>query len=136
MEFKKLAYDDSSRSIDMSLLTILLSTTTMALSLWATMRVRQVCSKFSLLRGTSELTGAEAAATILQREGIYDLEILEHDRALGDHYDPARKRLVLSSETFHGMSVAALVLRHTSLAMPYNTRKLTRHYNGGSPQWV
>jgi len=80
----------------------------MALSLWATMRVRQVCSKFSLLRGTSELAGAEAAATILQREGIYDLEILEHDRALGDHYDPARKRLVLSSETFHGMSVAAL----------------------------
>ena len=68
------------------------------------MRVRQVYCKFSLLRATSGLTGADAAATILQQEAIYDVEILEQDEALGDHYDPARKRLVLSSETFHGAS--------------------------------
>ena len=92
----------------MSLFAILLFAATMALSLWATMRVRQVYSKFSLLRATSGLTGADAAATILQQEAIYDVEILEQDEALGDHYDPARKRLVLSSETFHGASAAAL----------------------------
>ena len=92
----------------MSLFAILLFAATMALSLWATMRVRQVYSKFSLLRAISGLTGADAAATILQQEAIYDVEILEQDEALGDHYDPARKRLVLSSETFHGASAAAL----------------------------
>ena len=45
---------------------------------------------------------------ILSQEGIYDVEIVEHDQALGDHYDPTHKRLVLSRETFHGTSAAAL----------------------------
>jgi Zn-dependent membrane protease YugP len=33
---------------------------------------------------------------------------VEHDEALGDHYDPVRKRLVLSRDNFHGTSAAAL----------------------------
>ena len=45
---------------------------------------------------------------ILREEGIYDVEIVEHDQSLGDHYDPAHKRLVLSSDNFHGTSAAAL----------------------------
>jgi uncharacterized protein len=94
--------------IDMSLLAILLFTGTMALSLWATMRVRQAYHKFSLLLASSGSTGAEAAGRILQKEEIYDVEIVEHDQALGDHYDPRHKRLVLSRETFHGTSAAAL----------------------------
>ena len=92
----------------MSLMTILLFFGTMALSLWATLRVRQVYSKFSLLPASSGLTGAETAAKILRQEGIYDVEIVEHDQVLGDHYDPTHKRLVLSRENFHGTSAAAL----------------------------
>jgi Zn-dependent membrane protease YugP len=43
------------------------------------------------------------------------VEIVEHDEALGDHYDPAgkrlvRKRLVLSQDNFHGTSAAALAV--------------------------
>src|ERR1700757_3540941 len=91
----------------MSLLAILLFIGTTALSLWATIRVRQVYNRFSLLRASSGSTGADTAATILRQEGIYDVEIVEHDQALGDHYDPTHKRLVLSRETFHGTSVAA-----------------------------
>jgi len=92
----------------MSLLAILLFIGTMALSLWATMRVRQVYSKFSILPASSGSTGANTAVRILSQEGIYDVEIVEHDQALGDHYDPTHKRLVLSRETFHGTSAAAL----------------------------
>jgi hypothetical protein len=92
----------------MSLLGILLFVGTMALSFWATLRVRQVHSKFSLLPASSGSTGAETAATILRQEEIYDVEIVEHDQALGDHYDPRHKRLVLSRENFHGTSAAAL----------------------------
>jgi Zn-dependent membrane protease YugP len=92
----------------MSLMTILLFFGTMALSLWATLRVRQVYSKFSLLPASSGSTGAETAAKILRQEGIYDVEIVEHDQVLGDHYDPTHKRLVLSRENFHGTSAAAL----------------------------
>jgi uncharacterized protein len=92
----------------MSLLAILLFTGTMALSLWATMRVRQVYGKFSRLPASSGSTGADTAVRILRQEGIYDVEIVEHDQPFGDHYDPTRKRLVLSRETFHGTSAAAL----------------------------
>src|SRR5258708_9136134 len=91
----------------MSLFAILLFVGTMVLSLWATMRVRQVYGEFSQLPASSGLTGAETAATILRQEGISNVEIVEHDEALGDHYDPARKRLVLSRDNFHGTSPAA-----------------------------
>src|ERR1700740_742140 len=79
----------------MSLLAILIFTGTMVLSLWATIRVRQVYSKFSLLPASARSTGAETAVRILHQEGIYDVEIVKHDQALGDHYDPTHKRLVL-----------------------------------------
>jgi Zn-dependent membrane protease YugP len=92
----------------MSLLAILLFVGTMALSLWATMRVRQVYGKFSQFPASSGLSGAETAATILRQEGIYDVEIVEHDEMLGDHYDPIQKRLVLSRDNFNGTSTAAL----------------------------
>jgi Zn-dependent membrane protease YugP len=61
----------------MSLLAILLFIGTMALSLWATMRVRQVYSKFSRLPASSGSTGADTAVRILRQEGIYDVEIVE-----------------------------------------------------------
>ena len=92
----------------MSLLAILLFIGTMALSLWATMRVRQVYGEFSQFPASSGLSGAEIAATILRQEGIYDVEIVEHDEMLGDHYDPIQKRLVLSRDNFHGTSTATL----------------------------
>jgi Zn-dependent membrane protease YugP len=92
----------------MSLFATLLFVGTMVLSLWASTRVRQVYGKFSRLPASSGLTGAETAATILRQEGISNVEIVEHDEALGDHYDPARKRLVLSRDNFRGTSAAAL----------------------------
>jgi len=60
----------------MSLFTILLFGGTMALSLWAAMRVRQVYNKFSRLPASSGSSGAETAATIIRQEGIYDVEII------------------------------------------------------------
>jgi uncharacterized protein len=92
----------------MSLVAILLFIGTMALSLWATIRVRQVYNRFSLLPASSGSTGADTAATILRQKGISDVEIVAHDQMLGDHYDPIHKRVVLSRENFHGTSVAAL----------------------------
>jgi len=92
----------------MSLLAILLFIGTMALSLWATIRVRQVYNRFSLWPASSGSTGADAAATILRQEGISDVEIVAHDQMLGDHYDPIHKRVVPSRENFYATSVAAL----------------------------
>src|SRR5260370_42060327 len=95
-------------TVDMSLFAILLFVGTMVLSLWATMRVRQVYGEFSQLPASSGLTGGESGGKIFREGGISKVEIVEHDEALGDHYDPARKRLVLSWDNFHGTSAAAL----------------------------
>ena len=76
----------------------------MALSFWATLRVRQVYSKFSLLPASSGLTGAEAAGRIPEGR---DLRCGDRGTQPAD-YDPRHKRLVLSRENFHGTSAAAL----------------------------
>jgi uncharacterized protein len=81
---------------------------TFALSLWATMRVKSAYAKYSQVPASCGLTGAGVAANILAASGIQDVQIVESNEMLGDHYDPMHKRLVLSSENFHGYSTAAL----------------------------
>jgi len=80
----------------------------MALSLWAMWRVKSVYKRYSQGVVRSGLTGAEVAAEILRRTGIYNVEITVGEGMLGDHYDPIHKRLVLSPDNYHGRSPAAL----------------------------
>lgn len=90
------------------ILSIALFLGTMLLSLWAMARVKRTYAKFSEIPAASGITGAEAAYQILQKAGIHDVEIVEHNEMLGDHYDPMNKRLVLSTQNYHGSSLAAL----------------------------
>jgi uncharacterized protein len=87
---------------------ILLFVGTMLISLWAMFRLKRTYAKYSNITASSGITGAQAAFRILDKAGIHDVEILEHDEMLGDHYDPIHKRLVLSSQNYHGQSLAAL----------------------------
>jgi Zn-dependent membrane protease YugP len=80
----------------------------MALSLWATWRVRSVYNRYKDGVVCSGLSGGEVAQLILDRNGIADVEITHADGMLSDHYDPIRKRLVLSTDNFFGRSPAAL----------------------------
>jgi Zn-dependent membrane protease YugP len=77
------------------------------------------------------MTGAEVAARIMAASGIYDVQILESNELLGDHYDPLNKRLVLSSQNFHGTSTAAVgvaahetghAIQHKMAYAPLNMR--------------
>ncbi len=81
---------------------------TILISLIATARVKSAYARYSEVPAASGDTGAEVAAQILDRAGIHDVEIVEMDGLLGDHYDPINKRLVLCSENYHGTSCAAL----------------------------
>jgi len=80
----------------------------MLLSLFAAGRVKSTYLRYSRLPAASGETGAEVAAQILDRAGIRDVSIVEHNQMLGDHYDPIHKRLVLSADNYHGSSCAAL----------------------------
>lgn len=81
---------------------------TMALSLWAMWRVKSVYKRYNQGVVRSGLTGGDAAQRILWAAGIRDVEIDHAEGTLSDHYDPLHKRLVLSSDNFHGRSPAAL----------------------------
>lgn len=78
------------------------------LSLIASSRVKSTFSKYSQMRNTRGMTGAEAAQRVLQAAGIYDVRI-EHVRGnLSDHYDPRTKVLRLSDSVYGQTSVAAV----------------------------
>jgi len=81
---------------------------TFAISLWAQSRVKSNYRRYSQVGAMSGLTGAQAAAEIMARAGIRDVEILCQPGELTDHYDPIHKRLVLSEANYHGRSLAAL----------------------------
>jgi len=78
------------------------------IGLWAQWRVSSAFKKWGQVRATSNITGAEAARQILQAAQISDVEVVETNDYLGDHYDPTKKRLCLSSDVYNTPSVAAL----------------------------
>jgi hypothetical protein len=83
--------------------------------LYAQMRVSSVYNKNLQIQSRGHITGAEAADAVMRHAGITDVEIVEVQGQLTDHYDPVHKRLALSSDNYHGTSLAALgVAAHES----------------------
>src|SRR3984893_19445019 len=78
------------------------------IGIWAQMRVSGAFKKWSKVRASSNITGAECAREILQAAQIRDVNVVETNDFLGDHYDPTSKRLCLSSNVYNTPSVAAL----------------------------
>ncbi len=78
------------------------------IGLIAQFRVSSAFKKWGEVRASSNITGAEAAREILLAAKINDVQVVEINDYLGDHYDPTSKRLCLSTNVFHTPSVAAL----------------------------
>jgi len=78
------------------------------LGIWAQIRVTRAFSKWGKVRASSNITGAQCAREILQAAQINDVDVVETNDFLGDHYDPTSKRLCLSSNVYNTPSVAAL----------------------------
>src|SRR6202047_4024929 len=78
------------------------------LGIWAQIRVTSAFNRWGKVRASSNVTGAECAREILQAAQIQDVDVVQVDGFLGDHYDPASKRLYLSSNVYSTPSVAAL----------------------------
>jgi Zn-dependent membrane protease YugP len=78
------------------------------IGLIAQFRVTSAFKKWGEVRASSNITGAEAAREILAAARINDVQVVETNDFLGDHYDPTSKRLCLSTNVFNTPSVAAL----------------------------
>jgi len=78
------------------------------IGIWAQIRVSSAFSRWSKVRDSANITGAECAREILQAAQIHDVDVVETNDFLGDHYDPTNKKLHLSSNVYHTPSVAAV----------------------------
>jgi hypothetical protein len=78
------------------------------LGIWAQIRVTGAFNRWGKVRASSNITGGECAREILQAAQIHDVDVVQTDGFLGDHYDPANKKLCLSSNVYNTPSVAAL----------------------------
>jgi Zn-dependent membrane protease YugP len=77
------------------------------LSLGAQAWVSAAFRRYKHVAAGHGLRGADVAELILRAAGVRGVRIEAVDGFLSDHYDPRAKVLRLSSENFHGRSIAA-----------------------------
>jgi len=80
----------------------------LALSIWASARVKSTFKKYSNIRSVRGFTGAEAAQELLRGAGITDVRIVRSHGVLSDHYNPVNKTLALSEPVYGSRSIAAV----------------------------
>ena len=77
------------------------------LGLWARSRVNGAFNQYSKVATARGVTGSQVARSLLDSQGLYDVQIEESKGRLTDHYDPRKRVLRLSSDVYHKPSVAA-----------------------------
>ncbi len=80
----------------------------LALSFWASSRVKSTFKRYARVSSRKGWTGAEAARELISKRGIAGVVVEETPGFLSDHYDPGARRLRLSPAVYHGRSLAAL----------------------------
>lgn len=91
----------------MDLIIVLVS---LFIALGAQLIITSTYSKYKKVKSKNGLTGFEVARIILDKNGLNDVHIVEIKGSLTDHYDPRHKVVRLSTDIFHGDSLAALAV--------------------------
>lgn len=80
----------------------------LALSGWASWRVKKSFKRYSKVPVATGLTGADAAQRLLDGAGIRDVKVVRSSGFLSDHYNPVSKTLALSDAVYGSRSIAAV----------------------------
>lgn len=64
-------------------------------------------SKYKNIENEEKMSGFEVARKILDANGLKDVYVVQTKGSLTDHYDPKRKVVRLSTEIYHGKTIAA-----------------------------
>jgi hypothetical protein len=78
------------------------------LGIWAQIKLHSIYGKYSQIPVESGRTGAQTARRILDNAGLTEMPVEEVAGKLSDHYDPTKRALFLSSDNFHGTTIAAV----------------------------
>lgn len=100
-------------------------------SIYAQFKVSSTFRKFSKVRSPNSYSGYIVARGLLDRNNLSDVPIEIIDGRLSDHYDPRSRVMRLSSDVYHGQSLAALgvaahetghAIQHSKGYIPLNLR--------------
>lgn len=78
------------------------------LSFYAQLTVSGNFKKYSRVSSRKGFTGAEVARLMLDRRGIYDVDVVPVSGNLTDHYDPTKKVVRLSESVYGSSSISAI----------------------------
>ena len=79
----------------------------LGISLIAQIIVTTSYNKYKKIQNSKSITGYDVARKILDKNNLTEIMILETKGNLSDHYDPSRKVIKLSTDIYHGTSIAA-----------------------------
>jgi hypothetical protein len=77
------------------------------LGMWAQFKVQSSFKKYSNVRSSVGLSGAEIARRMLDMSGLYEVKVEQVQGFLSDHYDPRSRTLRLSPQVYRSNSLAA-----------------------------
>lgn len=77
------------------------------ITLVAQIFVNSSYKKYKKINTKSGLQGFEVARRILDKNGLNHVDIVETKGELSDHYDPTRKVVRLSTDIYHGATIAS-----------------------------
>lgn len=77
------------------------------ITLTAQILISAAYSKYKKILNNNDNTGYDTARKILDSNNLEDVMILETKGNLTDHYDPKRKVIKLSTDIYHGSSIAS-----------------------------
>lgn len=77
-------------------------------SLWASARVNSTFKKYSKEHNMRGITGAQAARSVLDANGLHNVAIEKISGDLTDHYDPKSNVIRLSDSVYDSTSTAAI----------------------------
>ena len=92
--------------IDMMFITLLIPA--MIFAMWAQHRVSSSFKRYSEVKTSNGLTGADAARDVLQQAGVTGVAIERIEGHLTDHFDPSTNTIRLSEDVYDKANVAAV----------------------------
>ena len=87
--------------------TMLILIPAMILTMYAQNKVNSSYAKFSRIGTIQGYTGMQTARAILDKNGLFNVEIELVGGKLSDHYDPRSRVLRLSHDVYYGTTIAA-----------------------------
>lgn len=80
------------------------------ISMWAQAKVTGTFNKYLRVKNRRGITGYEVASEILRKNGVTDVQVVQIQGKLSDHFDPRRRVVRLSPDVYQGRSIASLAV--------------------------